>query len=310
MSVLRRGAKVTAEYAAIWSGAARIARNSHSHDALILAYHNIVPEDEVVAGDRSLHLPQRTFARQLDALQRTHEIAPLADLLQPGTSRGRHAGSRPRAVITFDDAYQGTMTAGVAELRRRDLPATVFVTPAFVGGHSFWWDLLAPPDGEIVPATREHALTACRGRQDEVTQWAAVNGIRLQTVPPHARCSSIEELDSALQYANLTLGSHTWGHPNLTRLTTSELTEELNAPQRWLNRFGDRVLPVISYPYGRANTAVHEAARKAGYVAGLMIDGGWAGSRQAGQFVLPRLNIPAGVSEAGFTVRAAGLLSR
>lgn len=308
--MLRRAAKATVEHAAIWSGAARVARTRRSADALILAYHNIVPEGQVAAGDLSLHLPQRAFARQLDALRRTHDIVPLDHLLNGGSARRHGTGTRPLAVITFDDAYQGTMTAGVAELRRRDLPATVFVTPAFIGGKPFWWDLIAPPDGEIVAATREHALTACRGRHDEVAEWAAAARIGLQTVPPHARCCSIEELDSALEYPDLSLGSHTWGHPNLTRLTASELTEELHAPQRWLNRFGDRVLPVISYPYGRADATVHAAARAAGYVAGLMIDGGWAGTAAQGGFVLPRLNVPAGVSDAGFALRTAGLLSR
>jgi peptidoglycan/xylan/chitin deacetylase (PgdA/CDA1 family) len=311
--VLRASVKAIVENGLIWSGAASIARHRRTADTVILAYHNIVPTGERVFGDASLHLSQDAFARQLDSLARTHDVVPLTDVIADDVHSPTRQ-SRPRAVITFDDAYRGAMTVGLAELRSRALPATVFVTPRFIGGHAFWWDLLAARDG-LSTERRERALSSGRGRHDEVMAMAAKgDDVRVTTeqgcVPRHARCADADELRAALEYAGLTLGSHTWSHPNLTRLDPSELHEELTAPRRWLEQFGDRVIPIISYPYGLANDAVCAASRSAGYIAGLMVEGGWMKGepRDNEAFTIPRLNIPAGVSDAGFALRTSGLL--
>jgi peptidoglycan/xylan/chitin deacetylase (PgdA/CDA1 family) len=129
-------------------------------------------------------------------------------------------------------------------------------------------------------------------------------------MPPYAQCVTEDELRDALSYQPLTLGSHSWSHPNLTQLSSKELTYELRAPKQWLTeRFGDRVLSAISYPYGRANNTVWNAADEAGYAMGFMIDGGWANFPIASRYAVPRLNIPSGVSPDGFALRASGLLT-
>jgi hypothetical protein len=74
---LRRYVKSTIEHGALWSGLPRIMRRKRRGDVLVLAYHNIVPTGQIVAGDRSLHLTQARFAEQLDALMRTHDVIPL-----------------------------------------------------------------------------------------------------------------------------------------------------------------------------------------------------------------------------------------
>lgn len=290
-------------------GAAAHSRRRHRQDVLILAYHNVVPDGALISGDRSLHLPQRDFGRQLDLLQRTHDIVDLSAALESARSVTRSERERPLAAITFDDAYSGSMTAGVAELRLRDLPATFFVAPHFVGGSTFWWDTLAHPETGLAPDVRTTGLELLRGRQDELLAWAGEAGVRSHDVPDHTRCSSIDHIKTALEYEKITLGSHTWSHPSLPSLNPDELSDELSAPRDWLAQFGDRVLPIISYPYGHANSAVSAAARKAGYVAGLMVDGGWTAAGHANALAVPRLNIPAGVSDDGFVIRSAGLLA-
>ncbi len=120
------------------TGLTRLGRSLSRSRVLVLAYHNIVPEGAEDAGDPSLHLPEKQFARQLDLLVETHTIVPLQSALTDAWEP-----NRPRAVITFDDAYRGAVTVGIDEIVRREIPATVFVTPAFVDGRSFWWDALA-----------------------------------------------------------------------------------------------------------------------------------------------------------------------
>jgi peptidoglycan/xylan/chitin deacetylase (PgdA/CDA1 family) len=297
--------KRPAEWAACRAGAP-LARRFRRQRLLVLAYHNIVPDGERARGDPSLHLAQREFAHQLDLLARTHDVVSIADVLL-----ARSTG-RPRAVITFDDAYRGAVTAGVAELTRRNLPATIFVAPAFVDGASFWWDVLASAGGGgLAPELRAHALHELAGRDAAVRGWAERLGRPAQSVPQHQTVASEAELAQAVASGRITLGSHTWSHANLARLGSAELELELTRPLQWLKSRFTAVVPWLSYPYGIRSPEVEQATARAGYEGGFLISGGWLpGPVSTARFALPRVNVPAGISLAGFELRISGLITR
>jgi peptidoglycan/xylan/chitin deacetylase (PgdA/CDA1 family) len=301
---VRRYLKQLAELGLVWSGAPRIALVAHRSRTLILAYHAIVPHGDTPAGDASLHLRQAQFASQLDALARSHDVVPLADALSPAPSRA----PRPRVAITFDDAYQGAVDAGVAELARRGMPATIFVPPGLLGGQPFWWDVLAPPDGgELDPAVRARALREWRG--DGTVILAALGAGRdPDGLPAYARSASASELDRVARLPGITLGSHTWSHPNLAALDPASLDAELRRPLAWLRERYHGVLPVLTYPYGLQSDAVQRAVAAAGYEAALCIDGGWVLEPRT-PFALPRMDVPAAVSRDGFRLRVSGVMA-
>lgn len=288
----------------VGSGATRLARARLGGQVLVLAYHNIVPEGERATGDLSLHLAQRAFGAQLEALARTHDIVPLEDAVRPVPG-----ARRPRAAITFDDAYRGAVVAGVAELARLGLPATIFVAPAFVGGGNFWWDALAADSG-LDEVLRAEALDALKGRDAAIRAWAAGRGIPARPLPHHQTVASEEELGTAVRIPGIRLASHTWSHPNLARLEGPQLREELERPLTWLReRFPD-TLPWLTYPYGLSSPSVEEEAAAAGYAGALRVAGGWLNpAGDISRFALPRYNVPAGLSLRGFELRAAGILA-
>lgn len=288
----------------MWSGAPRVALALHRSRTLILAYHAIIPNGETPAGDASLHLPQAQFAAQLDALARTHDVVPLATALAPPPARA----TRPRVAVTFDDAYEGAVSAGVAELVHRGMPATIFVPPGLLGGQRFWWDVLAPPGGgELDPALRHRALIEWRGQGDVILRALGGDG-RSTSGPVYARSAAIEELDRIAALPGIRLGSHTWSHPNLAVLDARTLEDELRRPLAWLRERYERVLPVLTYPYGLQSEAVQHAAAAAGYDAALCIDGGWIAQTRK-PFAMPRMDVPSAVSEPGFRLRVSGVLS-
>jgi peptidoglycan/xylan/chitin deacetylase (PgdA/CDA1 family) len=310
----RERLKHTIEQGAVLSGASGAMRRRRRGDVLILAYHDIIPQGARPFGDRSLHLPQRRFAEQLDALARTHDIVPLESALS-GTTKagGASVGRRPAAVITFDDAYEGAVTVGIEELERRRLPATIFVAPAYLNGGDFWWDALTEPAKDALsPRLRSWALEDCAGRDADIRARAAQEQqAREFAGPPHARGASEADLISAATVPGITIGSHSWSHPNLSRIDDDALAVELVRPLAWLRERFTNVLPVISYPYGLATERVERAAATAGYAAGLRIDGGWVERGAAtNPFAIPRLDVPAGLSTAGFELRAAGFPGR
>jgi peptidoglycan/xylan/chitin deacetylase (PgdA/CDA1 family) len=304
---LRRSLKSTIEHGALWSGIPRAMRRQRRGDVLILAYHDIVPDHSAAGGDRSLHLPRRRFAEQLDALVRTHDVISLERAL------AGHSGNRPAAVLTFDDAYEGAVTIGVSEVEQRGLPATIFVAPSFLNGHDFWWDALSEAGGHgLSPRLRAWALDECAGRDAEVRARAPhEQHASIARAPSYARCAHEHDLVAAAGKRGITLGSHSWNHPNLARLDDAALATELTLPLAWLRERFTNVLPVISYPYGLSSPRVESATKAAGYTAGLRIDGGWlGGTATTNRFAVPRLDVPAGLSKAGFELRTAGVRVR
>lgn len=303
--MIRRHAKATAEVLLIHSGAARLAqRLSPQHD-VVLAYHNIVPEGTEVEGDASLHLSQARFGRQLERLMQTHEVVPLDHLLDVPAG----SNTRPRAAITLDDGYRGAVTAGVQELARRGLPATLFVVPAAVGARSFWWDALAS-DGRLCNDVRRHALSALRGEDASIRRWAGGVGLNARLCGGVASAATEDELRAATDHAGIALASHTWSHPNLTRLALKEVEVELRRSLDWLRERFDHVTPWLSFPYGLYTGEIGRIAARVGYRGALHLGSGRWRHPPQDPYALPRINVPAGLSVNGFTLRLAGLTRR
>lgn len=291
------------ERALVGSGAARLARIGRRNRTLVLAYHNILPDGKAPSGNLNLHLSQGEFARQLDVLVRTHDVAPIDTLLQHQSS-----GARPRVIITFDDAYAGALTAGVDELVQRGLPATIFVAPGLLGTVP-WWDILAERTrGSIPDQLQRHALEALGGRRSDILRWMESEPERLPRAFTLPRAGTEIELQSAASNAGITLGSHSWSHPSLSALTSTELQMELVEPLQWLQARFATIAPWLAYPYGHFDDHVQRAAAKVGYRGSFRIDGGWISPSNPPSHAIPRLNIPSGLSIDGFRLRLAGLL--
>lgn len=287
-------------------GPAALAQASRRGRTLVLAYHNILPDDAPPGRERALHLSRTKFAAQLDLILEHADVVSLIEALAPATD----SSGRPRVAISFDDAYAGALTVGVEELRRRQLPATVFVAPAFIGGRPFWWDALDTGGSDGLPEVVRHACLWEAGGQDaRVRAWAARMGVPWCEVPSHLCAGTDADFNAAVTYAPLTLASHTWEHPNLAALAGEELCHELVAPLAWLSA---RVAapPLLAYPYGITSAEVCAAATAAGYTAALLVTGGWMTRGGADPLRLPRLNVPAGMSLDGFRLRLAGLACR
>jgi peptidoglycan/xylan/chitin deacetylase (PgdA/CDA1 family) len=292
-----------AEAGLVWSGIPRWMARSRRGHSLVLAYHNIVPDDMSPAGDRSLHLPRAAFARQLDVLRSWCDVIPLADLLSE-TPRD----SRPRVAITFDDAYRGALTLGAVELRARRLPATMFVAPGLLGSDGFWWDAVSAPEG-LSDAVRSHALGELRGDGEAIRRWVGASSGRVQAVAVWQRPGDESEVETWAREEIFTVGAHSWRHANLARLEPRDVEQELTRPLEWLRRrFSNKVVPWLTYPYGLTSLGVIAGAQVAGYEAALLVSGGWGGRRPVDRYRLPRLNIPAGLTTHGFRLRLAGIV--
>jgi peptidoglycan/xylan/chitin deacetylase (PgdA/CDA1 family) len=271
--------------------------------SLILAYHNVVPDELQGLGDRSLHLPLSSFLRQLDLILAHCQVRPLADILA-----GEPFADGPHIAITFDDAYRGAVELALPELDRRGLPSTLFVAPGLLGSQSFWWDEMAAGGAGLPKELRRRALENQAGRHEQIRGGMS----RFHGTAPLPACYACadEGLVRALnRLRHVTLGAHSWSHPNLSRIDADELALELSRPLDWLRATASPTLPVLAYPYGLCSPAVETAARDAGYTAALLVEGGWFAPSTDGAWAIPRYNVPAGLTDDGLLLRLSGRIS-
>jgi peptidoglycan/xylan/chitin deacetylase (PgdA/CDA1 family) len=311
---LRAHVKRVLEKALAGLGTSTLRARLHPRKVAILSYHNVVPDADPPLGDTSLHLPLSRFRAQMDALVRHFRVVPLdallAESVEPGIEGGEGIGEAHgiRVAITFDDAYRGAMELGLPELASRDLPATAFVCPGLLGSEGFWWDRLADPAAGGVPAPlRSHVLERLGGRQEEAVAWARRENIPLREMPALYRPGSPEEVEEASAFCSL--GAHTWSHVNLATIPEGEARVELDRSLSWLREREMDIPHTLSYPYGLSSPAVRALAARLGFAAGFLVEGGPAapGVLVDAPFLIPRLNIPRGLTLDGFMARVSGL---
>jgi peptidoglycan/xylan/chitin deacetylase (PgdA/CDA1 family) len=271
--------------------------------ALILCYHNVVPDGATGYGDPGLHLPLRRFATQIEWLVRHYAVVSLGELVERVVA-GRPLGSL--AAITFDDAYAGVFDQAVPVLQRAGIPATVFVVGEAASRETgFWWD--RPAIVRAATATiRNEWLNALRG--DARTIIASGPYDADPVVPPSCRAANWETIRASLD-RGIEVGVHSATHRTLPMLSDSELEYEVIASRAMVQQATGAAPQFFAYPYGCWDSRVRAMVQSAGYRAGLTLDAG-RNRACADQWTLRRLNIPAGISGAAFEAWTAGFLGR
>lgn len=172
------------------------------------------------------------FDRHLQWLAEHCRITSLVELV--GGPRPND-DDRPVVAITFDDGYEDNHSYALPILLKRGATATFFLTAGFLERdervlHRLR-DLLGAAPEEIVPL-----------------DWSQAR---------------------ELQASGMDIGSHTYGHPNLARLSPAEAREELQTSKQVIgDRLGSSVA-LFAYPFGKPRvhftTATVDAVRAAGY---------------------------------------------
>jgi peptidoglycan/xylan/chitin deacetylase (PgdA/CDA1 family) len=268
--------------------------------SLVLAYHNVVTGPGGRVGDRSLHISFDLFRRHLDLLASRATLVPLEQVVAATAPVGS-------AAITFDDAYASATSLAVPELVARGIPTTMFIAPGLLGQGAPWWDAIGSGAGGLDEDAREFCLEKLGGNTGSILEWSRARSQRLSP-PPQCRIATLEELTSLRMSPLVTVGAHSWSHPNLREIGREQFELELSGPLSWLRQhFPGQDQPWLAYPYGLHSDDVVRATTAAGYQATFAIRGGWVSSRNSFS-VFPRLNVPAGLSPAGLAARLNGFL--
>jgi len=172
------------------------------------------------------------FDRHVQWLQEHCRLASLPDLVSmPSTTRSE----RPLVAITFDDGHEDNHRYALPILARHRAPATFFITAGFV-------------DRDPAVVRRLQELWRC-GPEDVVPlEWAQVRELRS---------------------SGMEIGSHTYSHPNLARLSRAQAADELRRSKDVIEERTTAAVDTFAYPFGKPG--VHftpdtaDAVRATGY---------------------------------------------
>jgi peptidoglycan/xylan/chitin deacetylase (PgdA/CDA1 family) len=189
-------------------GACRVFDVRRRPRCMVLGYHAVNAEE------------REHFARQMDVVARYAKPVP-CDVQSLPAEGGRFAA------ITFDDGIENIIDNALPELKKRGIPATLFIVTETLGKGRAW----------------EHL-----GGEDTRNQMVMSE-------------DQLRRLPSEL----ITIGSHSMTHPQLPKVDHRQLNEEVLGSRLKLEKMLNREVKLFSFPYGASNEKVIEACREAGY---------------------------------------------
>lgn len=275
----------------------------------VLAYH------EISDGER--------FADHLDHLLALRRPISLEQL-----HRALDGGGLPRGavLVTFDDGDPSVLEAAAPLLAERGIPGVVFVVT----------DLL---DTESPPWWREaEELWGCSGRRAET---GALHGIvqgeaigcpaelvaRLKDLPDAVRRTVLAQLRASaskpvtarrqlrrrelreLESQGVAVGSHTAGHPCLSRCDDSTLRREILTAHEVLEDALGHVPSSFAFPNGDTDPRAHSLLRELSYRSAFLFDHRLASWPPRDPLLISRIRVSSRASRDRFRILLSGLHS-
>jgi peptidoglycan/xylan/chitin deacetylase (PgdA/CDA1 family) len=284
---LRPAVKTAVAAALHWTDIDRVLGRRRMHGVpLVIAYHRVVESyaDEAGRTLPAMLVSTATLERQLDWLGRRFRFVSLDELFD--------GGSRPPVAITFDDGYQDVHDHALPLLRRKGVPAAVFVSTALVGRQGgFLHDRLHGALARAGPSDIAPRLTALGvGRHtvarlaDRPTDPVSLTPRLLAALPRRVLLRLVRRLEResgrspssgprtmdwptlrAISSAGVVVGSHTRRHVLLPNERSSVGRRETVLSRTELReRLGTRV-DHFAFPDGRFDRRTLRLVTAAGY---------------------------------------------
>lgn len=288
----------------------------------ILIFHSVLPGPD---GLRPTTPDARAFAAQLDWLGSVYDILPLGEAIN---RLREHRLPRRAAAITFDDGYADNLEVATPILRAKGMPATFFLTTAWLDGGLMFNDAILETvrrwPGASLNWPEAGVGTLALGTDAErfaaaetlINAWKhlpfAERAQRVQAFS--AEVSGLPRrlmLDAegvrGLHRAGMTIGGHTHSHPILATLDPAAARQEIAENKRLLEALIGAPLSLFAYPNGKPDRDFRgehaSIVRELGYAAAVTTAPGAAGYG-ADPYQLPRFT-PWDVTPNAYLARLA-----
>jgi peptidoglycan/xylan/chitin deacetylase (PgdA/CDA1 family) len=261
------------------------------HHLVILRYHSVRDENAELEPYMPVGITHSTknFRAQMEYVAKTCKPMSLDEAV--GYMDGSNPIPERSVLVSFDDGFRDNYEIAAPILEHYGVRGTFYVCSSSVEGRPLW----------IV----------------RLRYWSAAAGVsRAQFLEASARCASLseperEEFLAKLEHANSvrdsftmtwaqardliqrghTIGSHTVNHPNAARISSGELTRELEASKKILETKLSTTISHFAYPNPilepHWNQSTIELSRRAGYKTAVTSTSGAVG-KDANLLALPR----------------------
>jgi peptidoglycan/xylan/chitin deacetylase (PgdA/CDA1 family) len=270
-------------------GGFRLLRWLNRNKTQILMYHRILDIPAVRA------ISPELFEQQLAYISQHFRVVPVQTLLAELQSNQHQPNTLS---LTFDDGHYDFYENAWPLLKKYQLPATLYITTGFVDKQCWLWPdlikylLLTSSESriELSPLGNLHldaetinnswnrigdyCLTLDVAERNQlIEQLAKATKVGIPAQPPLPFSAVTWEQLREMQTDGLDIASHTFSHPLLNRLNSTDLKYELENSATMIKEHLDITLTGICYPNGRPediNLDVIRAAQATGYSYGLL----------------------------------------
>jgi peptidoglycan/xylan/chitin deacetylase (PgdA/CDA1 family) len=263
---------------------------------VVFGYHRVV-EDAAPCGvwaSPPMFTSRAMFEQHLDWIARAYRIVSL-DELAAALESGEPV-PRDVAAITFDDGYQDVYEHAFPVLRRRGLPAALFVVTDVIGTERVlfhdWFHLLtrglersrtplpmlrralAAADIPVDRANLDRrqpcvTLRTLFARLPQADVARLIDGLRRELAIDPAVLSRFRactwDMLAEMSGAGIAIGSHTRSHALLTNETPERVRDEVARSRNVIEQRLGRPASYFAYPDGRFNADTVDAVADAGY---------------------------------------------
>jgi peptidoglycan/xylan/chitin deacetylase (PgdA/CDA1 family) len=245
----------------------------------VFMFHRVLPAEslEFARAEREFTFTVSGFARCLDFIKKHYNVIPhsiIREHLDTGKPLPERAG-----LITFDDGWRDTLVHALPELRKRSLPAVLFLATEVMDlSKDRWWQdmlvetLIAPQNLEKL----ERALglnagllkTNAERRRCLTSAFAEISDERRHALLIEHGASDVvsrqmlNKTDINILKINMAIAGHGHSHAPLTH--HSNACADLTTSQAKLQEIGADAW-AMSFPHGDFDQATFTDARKSGF---------------------------------------------
>ena len=246
-------------------GLNRAARRAVRDRVLVLCFHGVSGDESAAADRGGLHVPQKLFRRQVEALLRHYAPISLGQLRESRRD-GRPLPPAP-LLLTFDDGYRNVARHALPVLRALGAPCAWFVVAGAVESGRLLW----PSELELRYGSRPDYPALKRELQ---AAPASVREARLAELADQAwtppldsdySLATWDELAGEVRKGGVEVGSHGLRHHPLTTCEPDRLRAELRDSAALIAQRLDTRVETLAYPNGAFSPEVRAAAAEAGY---------------------------------------------
>lgn len=258
-----------------YSGVSRAAASLLDNKIFCVGYHSIYDEKNMVQLRQELYpniaVSRKNFEEQLLLMKKNrHTFIRFSDL-----KTAQLSGMKKPTVIFFDDGFMDVFINALPVLRKYDIPATVFATTGLMDRTHIMWTVglraflyrQGLDAASIEKKISEFKKFKMKEREEKLFKLYADHDFILD--PKEFNIFLDWENLKTLSQNNVEIGSHSVSHQKLVELDDAVLERELVDSKKRIEVMLSQSVSTISYPYGRFNQRVVDAAQKAGYSLGM-----------------------------------------